>query len=686
MNKLPTTLIFLFFVIIANANSLFDSEKKYFITCYDLKKGGIEPSSEGEYPLIYNHNSSEYSENALWIITEEEPDKYSIKNSKTGYYIEYAPNNTSGKFIKMSTKQNDNSTLFTIQSRKTVNNIVYWTIAPVNNPKVIFDKRKYGAVGTYQALYNDNQLFSFKEQNGDYIKKTSLIYLTNGYFNSFKFDGIELAYDKKSKTFFCSIPIDEMNSNIKKLIHYIPTKPHYKIKIENQNIQSGTTFSFNNVTAEKVFNISILDKENIIHSSKLVFTGLPIIQLYTEENKWNNKFASGKIKVTEYNQKETGEILDIEIRYRGATALSYSKKSFAIKLKDTNKKSINRSYFGLRNDNYWILDAMASDPSRMRNRICFDLWNDFSSSPYFSNLEKNVINGTRGQYVEVFLDNQYWGLYCMTERIDRKQLQLKKYEKNNMGIRGVLYKSAQWSNSTMMGKIKGNQNSSYNIPNYSQTNDKWDGYEIKYPDLSDKQAITWKPLYDMISFVSKSNNSSFKNNISNTIDMPVWLDYYLFLELIYAQDNHGKNAYFYIYDITLNNKMGITPWDLDGTWGRSWNRLKTNSSGNLIHFFQSNYGEHHVYRRLKETNAENYNSLIKQRYNQLKSGYFAKKNLVKRVDDYLNLFSISGAKAREEKRWNGVNNVSIQLDTEIAYMKKWISERVDFLDRQYRNN
>lgn len=683
MKKTFFILALLLFYIVSKADFVFDSNKSYRIIALDLSKGGIEPASGGNYPLIYNINASENRKESLWIIKEEKPDKYSFKNLKTGQYIKYEAGNSAGKFIKMSNKLEEDLTLFTIKNIKTKDDVSYWAISPVSNPKVIFDRRKYNAVGPYQAQHTNNQLFLIKEQNGNYLKAPSLLYEPNKYLKSFTLNNTELIYDTKQKIYYCSIPIEQMNSNVTKKVNYIPRKAGYTLKIEKQMIKNGATFTFTNTTADKVFNIYILEKDSIIQSTKLIFTGLPIVQLYMEDGKWSKNFSKGKIKVTENNVTTTGELLDADVRYRGATALGYSKKSFAIKLKDENRKNIDRSYFGLRNDNYWILDAMASDLSRMRNRVCTDLWNDFSTNPYFKDKEKNMINGTRGQFVEVFWNNQYWGLYCMTERVDRKQLKLKKYNEELQKINGVLYKSGYWTSSVMMGKAKARSN--YNLPSYKNSSPTWDGYEVKYPDLKNKEKMDWKPLYDVISFVANENNTNFKKNITEYIDLPVWLDYYLFLELIYAQDNHGKNVYFYIYDINKDKKLGLTPWDLDGTWGRNWDRMKSSSRNEYYNFMRNHYyGEHHIYRRLRETNAENYNFLLKKRYNELKSNYFSKESLNKRLDDYLKLFTVSGVKKREEARWRGSDNVSLHLDNEIDYMKKWISERVDFLNSQYK--
>ena len=160
--------------------------------------------------------------------------------------------------------------------------------------------------------------------------------------------------------------------------------------------------------------------------------------------------CSSDLKNAGHNQ-----LLLANLKRRGNYAAKQAKKSFSIRLKDNNgSDKLDRRYFGLRNDNNWILDAMAIDKSRMRNRVSTDIWNEFATKPYWSVLEPNMRNGTRGQYVEVFINNSYNGLYCMTERIDRKQLNLKKYTPASNGSpavqRGALYKADSWTHAVLM--------------------------------------------------------------------------------------------------------------------------------------------------------------------------------------------------------------------------------------------
>ena len=67
---------------------------------------------------------------------------------------------------------------------------------------------------------------------------------------------------------------------------------------------------------------------------------------------------------------------------------------------------------------------MAVDRLRMRNRLNFDIWNAMSGTPYETDNDNR--NGTNGFFVELFINGEYHGLYCMTDKVNRKLLGVKK--------------------------------------------------------------------------------------------------------------------------------------------------------------------------------------------------------------------------------------------------------------------
>ncbi len=128
--------------------------------------------------------------------------------------------------------------------------------------------------------------------------------------------------------------------------------------------------------------------------------------------------------------------------FRGATAAKMDKKSYKVEFVeikvDSVKEERDADLLGIRETDSWILDAAAIDPSRMRNRVCFDLWNEVSTLRDGDMLR----NGTRGYFCEVFIDGEYNGLYCLSDKVNRSLLGLKKtkLDKEGSEVKGLLYK------------------------------------------------------------------------------------------------------------------------------------------------------------------------------------------------------------------------------------------------------
>jgi hypothetical protein len=96
------------------------------------------------------------------------------------------------------------------------------------------------------------------------------------------------------------------------------------------------------------------------------------------------------------------------------------------------------------------------------------------------------MTGTRGHFVELILNGEYRGIYCMTENLDRKQMKLKKYDEENEETHGQLWKSKDWTYATFMGtQPDGNYWPKDFLTDPDPNSEMWDQYEVKYPDFED---------------------------------------------------------------------------------------------------------------------------------------------------------------------------------------------------------
>lgn len=387
----------------------------------------------------------------------------------------------------------------------------------------------------------------------------------------------------------------------------------------------------------------------------ILLAQLPVVTL---TGNFNDDYSQGSMSVTDGNGTVT---YNIKSKWRGSSSKQYDKKSFAVKLLDENNKSLDAPILGMREDNNWILDAMAIDKARMRNRVSFDLWNDMAMPSFIkSNYEEEAFNGTHGQFVELYLNGNYHGIYCLTEKIDRKQLKLKKYKN---GVHGILYKADTWEGTAFWDSPSDFDNS---LPT-------WMGWESQYPDVEDDGETDYKPLYDAIKFVVESSKDTFDAEVGKRFDLPVWNDYFLFIKVILATDNNGKNTFTYIYDKDKDTRLGMAPWDLDATWGRSYDGTTTEHS--------AINGGNNLSNRL-EQNKE-YNEAISERYFSLRKDILSADSLKNRFRHYFNLFRNSGAAQRETERWNKTNGIELDFDSEQAYIEQWIDKRLEALDRHF---
>ena len=379
-------------------------------------------------------------------------------------------------------------------------------------------------------------------------------------------------------------------------------------------------------------------------------------------------YIPGHITIVDAEMRTEGRLMasfDCKLRYRGASSLKYEKKSFAIKLLDSDGEDLDANVFGIRKENDWILDAMAIDRIRMRNRVCFDIWNEISKTPYKTDFDNR--NGTLGYFVEVYLNGEYHGLYCMTDKIDRKLLGLKKAKEQSDGsvyVRGVLYKGESWTDATGM--------SGYDTSE-SFDEESWNGWELQYPD--DYPCYdAWKPLMNLIDFCN-TRNAFFKLHYRQHFYYDNLVDYALFIMGLNIIDNNVKNTHFSCPDINVNETFLITPWDLDCSLGGLYEGSHYEEYTKISEL-TSNY----IYYQLYVYNVDNFRGSMKERWQELLSGIMSPDNFNARLDAYAKRFKESGAWQRECDKWNN-NPVPLDLDEELEYVKKWYVNNIAALNK-----
>ena len=488
-------------------------------------------------------------------------------------------------------------------------------------------------------------------------------------FAQFTINGRSVIYDKVSDTYMVSIPENAFGTDYEASIALDATAGWSNLSIEGTDIADNYTFK--QVEGNKIYKIHAQEGDKEINT-QLTFTFLPLLVM---EGTFGYSYAQGNISLLSPEAAEPTNSF-AKVKWRGGTTNTADKHKRNYKIKPLNFKGKGQdiSLLGMREDNNWILDAGQIDLFRLRNRIATEIWNDFATKPYYASKEPKTKSGVAGKVVEVILNNEYRGIYSLTEAMDRKELKLKKYDDKNQEFHGQLWKVSSWDKATFWDLDK----------DYDNTQETWHAFETKYPDIEDVNPTDYSPLYEAIDFVVNSNDEAFKKEAGDYFDIPVLIDYQLFLETLKPVDNNGKNMYWGIYDVAKSKKLTLAIWDLDASVGQDWHcstplhpdYVLPNTDLGVKDVFN-------LYHRLSSLNVDNYNEKVASRYQELRKTYFSEENLISRYQGYYDMLVKSGAASREECQWSKDSDIGgypLNFKSEIEYIKNWIINRLNYLD------
>lgn len=478
-------------------------------------------------------------------------------------------------------------------------------------------------------------------------------------------NGIEPRYDSQTHSFLVSIPQSDWGKDYQATVSLTSNSLWQNVLINGQSIQQVVTF--NNIHSDNVYTIhAFSDGEYTDYT--LAFTYLPILHLTGD---FGNDYSLGEVFLQASGHAQ--QTLKANIKWRGKTTNGPNKhkRNFKLQFVDDNGASKDYSFFSLRSDDDWILDAGQVDMFRLRNLIAANIWNDFATKPYYALAEPEAHTASRGEVVELFVNDHYQGIYNFCEPIDRKQLKLRKYDEKTSQIQGGLWKASGWGYATF-----------WDIPDmYDNTQPTWNVFELKYPKIEDVCPSDYHTLYDAIRFVSTSSDQQFAEEIDKYIDIPVFIDYYLFVNLLNAFDLCGKNIYWAVYDKQQSQMITPAMWDMDCTVGQNF--VDDPLRPDYVAYDYPILDPTNISTRLFETNAGNYRQKVVDRYLELRKTYFSLEYLTNIFRHYYDLVKDSGAATREEKRWSGDSDISflsLNFEEEYAYIIDWLMHRLEYLD------
>jgi hypothetical protein len=473
--------------------------------------------------------------------------------------------------------------------------------------------------------------------------------------------------DTLNHIWLCSVPQSQFGQDFATTVSF--GEELTDLVIEGIAVNNGESVTFEGIEGGKQYVVTAHMGDSLITGS-ITFTWLPIVELFGE---FTTTYSYADVIVSEPDSAYAEPLL-AKVKTRGiaTNVAGKHKRNYRIKFvnpEDSTKQ--NHRFFGLRNDNSWILDAGQMDFLRVRNRVSTDLWLDMAHRPWYSDTLPNAHNGSRGQMVEVMLNGEYRGIYNMCEPIDRKQLKLKRYDMENRTFHGELWMAAYWSQTVTMS-----------FPKERKSQTTWDGFELKYPDFDDVRRADWTTLENAIWFAKRADDNMQVrlDSMAYYFDVPVMQDYFIFISALQALDNESKNLFYACHDIADHPRLTMVPWDLDICLGQSYapkvprdttvapeNELKWISHLPMVSMW----------------NTVSFHNEMVYRYRELRETVLNTDSLVNRYRSAIENLEECGAAAREENRWSGDSDLAgktLDLSEEMDYVEDWIRNRMSYLD------
>ena len=363
--------------------------------------------------------------------------------------------------------------------------------------------------------------------------------------------------------------------------------------------------------------------------------------------------------ITYYDTATAGqqqESYSCRVNHRGATSMLYDKNSMEVHFVDSAGDDLDVNLLGIRTglDKY-ILDAVAADRSHMRNRVAMDIFTSFARLPYSTDYDRRY--STVGRFVEVWIEGEYEGLFCLSDPVNRKLMDCKKPQ--NGLVRGVLYKCGSYGDGAFL-------ESDGTAPDSS---DEWNAWSMKYPN--DPSPAAWQPLQQLMNAPWDSvADSAYAALVGEHFYMDNLVDVYLFVVMLGIGDFGYKNCYLACPNTQSDSRFVVVPWDLDHSIGSTWNACYMNTPVTLRG--QSNLWRVRPYRRLLEDEASGFYEALAERWYALKDGPLSTDSVSAIIQGYATLLDSTQAWQHDREKWNDIPiHFYETAQQEANYMIQW---------------
>ena len=375
--------------------------------------------------------------------------------------------------------------------------------------------------------------------------------------------------------------------------------------------------------------------------ASLVFTGLPIISLETQEALRPHEDIPVRVSVSAAG--EAGLTACGRAHERGDTSLRMRPKhgikvEFTRHADGTRKTEQEMPLLG-RTDEF-ILIACSMDYLLIRDKLSWDLWNGISS-------EDEAFGPRETAYCEVFAGDAYLGVYVMMKPYDYAQ------ELARLGADAPAADS--------LYRLAGRSVHEFDKPLIQDHRGMY--YEQHYAPSGETGNAALLPY---LALFAEEDDAVFNEKALELMDIDSVIRYALFVQACGMTDNEHNNLYIVAHRTEDGYRYLFAPWDLDVSWGRD-----DDENAEVWYDFP-------IFDRLVELDC---GGVVRDRlaaiWKQMRENGFSGENVGSRLDGYNAALNDSGAFYRDAERWNRPNAYS-----ENYSIYSYAAARFEMMDRR----
>lgn len=364
----------------------------------------------------------------------------------------------------------------------------------------------------------------------------------------------------------------------------------------------------------------------------VVFTGLPIVTLHAEGEIVMGSDVPGRATVAAAGYEPVDAAMVVHQRgggwFKAIDKWSYRLEFHGIGSNGKDEKKM-LSVLGMEPDSDWLLLANAQDNTAVRNKLAWEIWNDWHA-------EGGGLMRMKSELVELFVGDEYKGIYQLMQRVKEEE---------------------------EIERFGGDMNTDSVVRLISETNDTrkpvWDLIDT---DVDFRMEYRYEPNGDAARLFELSedyvalsrrdealqlDDAAFEETALQRVDIGSLIDYTLFFHACSLRDNIKNNIYLYLIESEDGRQLyHHAPWDMDTAF---WVKPPSEPHDSLRWPDTSMV----LASRMLDLDVGGCRKMLWDLWNEKRNTVLSNESLSSRMMEMEEAVNASGAYLRESEKWYG---------------------------------